>query len=411
MRKLPRIRAKADFVVAFYKSTAIFMFLLGIFLVLFGYFLNQSYFLKFTIDNKLTPSALQKIKNIKVFLITAGFIVLSLFFLFKYRKNHILSFISRKKVLLQNLTLLFLTIFIVIIILELSIRVILSKEVKYNFPPGLEEFSRKYIFLNKEGYRDIERTYNKDKNTIRIVVLGDSFTFGSGIKNVNDRYSKKLEKILNNKSKKIDYEVLNFGKPGVDTEFEIKILKNEALRYDPDIIIVGYVLNDFRDKDAIKAKKGLNTYFFWLDIYLRRYSYLYHFTNKGFNIAFEATGFRKSYYQTIIDAFNSENNKEFNKLYFKELKELSQNNNATLIIVVFPFIYKLDDYPFAMPHGFIAQAGDEYGITVLDLLPYFKNLDEKKLIANRYDNHPNELGHQIAADAIYEKLIKLKIVQ
>lgn len=411
MRKLPRIRAKADFVVAFYKSTAIFMFLLGIFLVLFGYFLNQSFFLKFTIDNKITPSALQKIQNIKVFIVIVGSIVLAISLLFKFYKKKIIKFITIKKVLFQNLTLLLLTIFFIIILLEFAIRIALPKDVESNFPPGVPKFYEKHVSLNKDSYRDTEHSYYKAKNTIRIVGLGDSFTFGSGIKNINDTYLKKLEKLLNQKSRDNNYEVLNFGKPGVDTEFEIKILKNEALRYDPDIIIVGYVLNDFRDIDSIKAKKDSNIYFFWLDIYLRRYSYLYHFTNKGFNIALEATGLRKSYYQTIIDAFNSENNKEFNKLYFKELKDISKNNNATLIIVVFPFIHKLNDYQFTMPHGFIAQAGDEYGIIVLDLLPYFKNIDGKKLIASRYDNHPNELGHQIAADAIYEKLIKLKLVR
>ena len=410
MRKLLKTKHKpAGFPVIFYQALRNVLLLLGMLLIFTGFFLGKSFFLKFTINSKLTDEALSRIVAFKIFLVVLGLITLAFILLMHFYKNNMLRFITRKKVLFQSLALLFLTICIVTITLELSIRIILPKEAKYSLPAGADEFSEKYVFLNREGYRDSEHAYGKGKTTVRIAVLGDSFAFGSGIKNANDTYPKELEKMLNSKSIKFNYEVLNFGKPGIDTEFEIKILKNDALRYDPDIIIVGYVLNDFRDIDYTKAKKSSNIYLFWLDIYLQRYSYLYHFTNKGFNAALEAAGFKKSYYRTIVDSFNSENNKEFNKEYFKELKDISKNNNATLIIVIFPFIYKLDGYQFAVQHRVVAQSGEEYGIAVLDLLPYFRNLDEKQLVVSRYDNHPNEIGHQIAADAIYEKLIKLKL--
>ena len=388
------------------KYTLIFS---GIILIFTGCFLSQNFFLKFTINNKLTDDAVNKITKFKIFLATSGLIAFALALLVHFCKNNILKFITGKKVLLQKLILMLLTILAVLVIIEFAARILLPKDVKYNFPPGLDEFRGKYVSLNKQGYRDTEHAHNKDKNTVRIAVLGDSFTFGSGIKNVNDTYPKKLEKTLNSKSEKTGYEVLNFGKPGIDTEYEIKILKNDAIQYRPDIIIVGYVLNDFRDMGTAKTKKSSNIYLFWLDVYLHRYSYLYGFISKGFNIALEATGLRKSYYQTIIDEFNSENNKKFNRMYFEELKEISKNNNATLIIAVFPFIYKLHDYPFTESHNFVSRSGNEYGIIILDLLPYFENKDENELIVSRYDPHPNQLGHQIIADAIYEKLIKLKL--
>ncbi|MEK6984229.1 MAG: SGNH/GDSL hydrolase family protein [Nanoarchaeota archaeon] len=408
VRKLLRTKTKADFVVTFYKSVIIFIFLFGAFLILLGFFLSNNYFLKFTINERLTSSALQKIKVFKIFLVIAGLAFLLVSSVIKYYKNITLRFIARKKKILQNLTLLFLTVFILIVSLELSLRLVLTQDSKYNFAPGVQEFYEKYVFLNKDGYRDIDSSYFKQKNTKRIVGLGDSFTFGTGIKNVNDTYLEELESLLNEKSEYKKYEVLNFGKAGVDSEFEVQILKNDALRYNPDIIIVGFVLNDFRDFEY--QKKGGNFYLFWFDTFLKRYSYLYNFVNKGFNIALEAAAIKKSYYQTILDSFKSEKNKKLNEEYFKEFKKISRENNSTLVIAIFPFIHQLDKYPFAEQHKVISQMANENGIIIIDLLPYFKGINEKKLVVSKFDNHPNELGHRIAAEAIYEKLINLKLV-
>lgn len=408
MRKLQRIKKNTEFVVIFYNSFSYFLLLLGLLLIFTGYHLNQNFFLKFTIDNKLTESALNKIQNFKIFISLIGVILLVLVLFLKYYKAATLKLISRKKHILQNLILLFITLIILILILELAVRGYLPEESKYNFPPGQLEFYKKYISLNNNGYRDIDHTYEKKSDIVRIVVLGDSYTFGSGIKNVNNTYLKGLEKLFNENSKDKTYEVLNFGKAGVDTEFEIKILKNDALLYKPDIIILGYVLNDFRDHESQKI--SANSYLFWFDIFLKRYSYLYHFTSKGFNTALEALGLKKSYYQTIIDSFNSESNKKLNSKYFEELKRISKTNNSTLVVVIFPFIYKLDNYPFTEQHRIINQIINENDIIVIDLLLYFQHIDENKIVVSKYDNHPNELGHEIAAKAIYERLIKLKLV-
>jgi hypothetical protein len=42
---------------------------------------------------------------------------------------------------------------------------------------------------------------------------------------------------------------------------------------------------------------------------------------------------------------------------------------------------------------------------VLDLEPVFREHPRENLTVNRYDAHPNERAHEIAADAIYNKLL------
>jgi len=62
----------------------------------------------------------------------------------------------------------------------------------------------------------------KTPGVVRIGVMGDSNTFGYGIKNVDNRFSNLLEAKLNKAGYKV--QVYNFGVPGFDTWNEIRII-------------------------------------------------------------------------------------------------------------------------------------------------------------------------------------------
>src|SRR2546430_1564409 len=57
---------------------------------------------------------------------------------------------------------------------------------------GSEEFEMK-VKINSLGMRDREYSVEKPKGTYRILVLGDSYTFGSGVQ-ADETYAKLLEK-------------------------------------------------------------------------------------------------------------------------------------------------------------------------------------------------------------------------
>jgi len=87
---------------------------------------------------------------------------------------------------------------------------------KREFVPNIKgEMYGAYIEINSLGFRGKEYNSEKSNNTFRIVVLGDSVTFGIGVNN-GDTYPAKLEKILNNNSK-MNYEVWNLGLIGYNT--------------------------------------------------------------------------------------------------------------------------------------------------------------------------------------------------
>jgi len=67
------------------------------------------------------------------------------------------------------------------------------------------------IATNSDGLRDREHSIIKPKNTYRIVVLGDSMTFGWGV-NQDDTWWKFLEDEFNSdKDSKYRYEIINLG--------------------------------------------------------------------------------------------------------------------------------------------------------------------------------------------------------
>lgn len=91
-----------------------------------------------------------------------------------------------------------------------------------------------------------ERPFGKkiSPETYRIIVLGDSLTWGAGLA-VEERYTAITEKLLNKHPDKRRFEVLNFGISGGPTIAERHILHiAHAAGIDANLIVVGFCLND-----------------------------------------------------------------------------------------------------------------------------------------------------------------------
>lgn len=95
--------------------------------------------------------------------------------------------------------------------------------------------------INSAGFRDREFDRQKPAAVKRIVFLGDSVVYGYGIES-EGTIPKQLEKIFRENGQPV--EVLNFGVSGYETEQSVEFFKTAALAFQPDLVIVGYTLND-----------------------------------------------------------------------------------------------------------------------------------------------------------------------
>lgn len=108
--------------------------------------------------------------------------------------------------------------------------------------------SYKYSYtINKDGLNErFNYSVEKPSNVFRIIILGDSFTFGVYV-NTKDNWTELLEDGLNNtqsciKNKK--YEVINLGVSGYDTAYEVERYIKRGVKYNPDLLIM--LIIDYR---------------------------------------------------------------------------------------------------------------------------------------------------------------------
>jgi lysophospholipase L1-like esterase len=105
------------------------------------------------------------------------------------------------------------------------------------------EFQGVKVVTNSLGFRNREFKAKKDRNSYRIIILGDSPAFGWGV-DLENTYPYLLEKKLASDNSKKKIEVINASQIGYTSYQGLILLQSYLLRYSPDLITVPYVLND-----------------------------------------------------------------------------------------------------------------------------------------------------------------------
>ena len=112
----------------------------------------------------------------------------------------------------------------------------------------VKAFNQKILNTNSKGLRGKKDfPYTKNKEKLRILILGDSFTFGDEVSD-DETYSHYLQEMLPHT------EVINMGVHGYGHDQMLILLKEEGIKYHPDIVILGFLpldmprnLLEFRD--------------------------------------------------------------------------------------------------------------------------------------------------------------------
>ncbi|MEZ2227825.1 MAG: SGNH/GDSL hydrolase family protein [Microcoleus sp.] len=103
-----------------------------------------------------------------------------------------------------------------------------------------------FVQVNSEGLRDREHTKAKPPNTLRVAVLGDSFTEAIHVP-IEQTFWSKLERKLANceavKGRK-KVEVINFGVQGYGTAQELVMLRKKVWDYSPDIVVLAFFIGN-----------------------------------------------------------------------------------------------------------------------------------------------------------------------
>ena len=99
------------------------------------------------------------------------------------------------------------------------------------------------VTTNRLGFREREVRIPKPAGSYRVMVLGDSFTWGAGLA-LDERYTNLVEQELQRRFPTRGVEVLNFGQPSTPTSVQDRTLGALIERVDPDRVVVGFCIND-----------------------------------------------------------------------------------------------------------------------------------------------------------------------
>lgn len=263
------------------------------------------------------------------------------------------------------------------------------------------------VQTNRLGFREKDYPVQRHAGLGRIVVLGDSYTFGTGVE-FEQTYAKRLEAALARAGR--PHEVINFGVPGYNTTVELATWREVAARYQPDLVIVGYVLNDAEQLGAggrtSGGDEGKRSLLNATHQALKDWSMLYRFAAPSLGAVASLFGARYSIGKTndIIRSYDEDAPGwvESREALLKIAQEVRAAGAQTLV-VIFPMMVDFSSYPLEAAHARVAQFCRRHGIDALDLLPSLRNEKASGLIV-LLDGHPNGRAHRIFADAIHAHL-------
>ena len=253
------------------------------------------------------------------------------------------------------------------------------------------------VKINSLGLRDREIPLTKSPGTYRILVLGDSTTFGWGV-SFDDTASKILEKKLN--AQQIPgyerFEVINAGVGNYDTVQEVTYYKTRGRELHPDMVILVYFIND---PEPVPRQKS---------IWLIDRSYLVAFLTNRLDGVLRKTGKRpgwKDYYASLYD--DNKPGYQACKAALLDLAATTRENNTKLIVALLPELHEINNgYPFTTEHQKIKDVVTPTGVPVLDLIDGLKNHGpEETLWVTPLDDHPSGKANTLIATQLRDAIL------
>lgn len=100
--------------------------------------------------------------------------------------------------------------------------------------------------INSLGLRGPEIPVEKPRDAFRVLFLGDSITFGFGLED-SETFAVQTGALLRARSSTKRVTAINAGVGAYTTWQELDYLRREGMKLDPDVVVLGFCLNDMVD--------------------------------------------------------------------------------------------------------------------------------------------------------------------
>jgi hypothetical protein len=267
---------------------------------------------------------------------------------------------------------------------------------------------------NSDQLRDRDYASPKPDGCVRVLFLGDSFTFGLGVPDRARIFPELLEARLD--AHRPDpavqsYEVLNGAIPALLTDAWVQIAERVAPRFEPDLVVAAFFLRD-------GAQIGFTRNFFgpirdrmkqWRESSLLARASAAWRLWRGRRLALEMTA---EYVEAFRRAYlgKPEETEEWARAQrnLLRLRDSFAQRGARFELVVFPVLFELGpDYPFRPVCDAVERFAKRNSIPCTSLLPALEREDASDLWVSPFDQHPNARCHRLVADALEPRLREL----
>lgn len=211
------------------------------------------------------------------------------------------------------------------------------KGFKGHFPNA--KFSDVPISINSHGFRD--KDFMVGRKTFRILVLGDSITFGAGIA-ASDRYTEEISRRLCPENRCV---VMNLGVTGYQIGNYEAVLTEQISELKPDLVVIGFCMNDIQPASTVdhvaKARRVG-----WVET-LRgalAHSVAIRLVARQVRLAsWDTEEYRQDWIEKATRAWNSEKNKADLSSTLVRLKQQALDADAEIVAILFPERSQLED--------------------------------------------------------------------
>lgn len=282
--------------------------------------------------------------------------------------------------------------------------------------------------VNADGFRDRIHVRPKPENRFRIIILGDSVTFGYGVEQ-EQTFAQELEAYLSSCDAEQTIDVLNLGVGGYNAYNESALLADIGGDYGPDLVLVQFCINDLNDPTRhfdthtrlelgelpeqafpnpearippsqppsafAELCDGLRT------CRLLRRTFASDMRAPGDDVAIAATF-------ALRDDPKFEKEWSWLEARYREIAATSSDLGARFAVLAFPYQNQILRDGVENLQEQLRRIGDAGGWATLDLLPALREEAGREgesgaLYLDLW--HPNARGHEVAAAAIARGLI------
>jgi hypothetical protein len=261
-------------------------------------------------------------------------------------------------------------------------------------PNAHAELMAEDVRTNSQGFRGPEIAEKAADGVARIAFLGDSLAMGWGVAQ-DKTFPQQVVAELQKAGRKVDG--FNMGVGNYNTTQELALYKDTGAKMKPDIIVLGYFIND---AEPIPSYSDTG----WLENHSEAWVVLKYRIDSVLRQTGDVPDWKRYYRELYND---DRPGWAATKKALGDLAALAKTSGIKLVVFHLPELHELKPYPFNDVTAKVRSVVEATGVPFVDLLPSVENLDPPSLWVTVPDPHPNARADTALSQGMVKTLLPM----